>query len=85
MSQALEAEARVRRQVGEVGEVAGVGEQVDRDERARRAAGIAVDAERLAHEVGADEAGRAGDEQPHRAMLAHRHARSPAPGNRRQK
>src|SRR5262249_36911362 len=78
--EALEAETRVGREIREVGEVAGIGEEIDGDQApygpGRRAAGL----QGLADAVRADEAGGTGSEQPHRAMLAHRHSRSPAPG-----
>ena len=54
--------ARVGREIGEVGGVAGVGEGVEVDELRERRAGFQ---EALADEVGADKAGTAGDEEVH--------------------
>ena len=48
----------------EVGPVAGVRQEVERDDRV-----VGMPLEPVVHEVGTDEAGRAGDEDPHGVSL----------------
>jgi len=54
--------ARIVREVGEIGGVTGVGEQVEVDDLAERRAGLG---EALTNEIAADEAAAASDEEIH--------------------